>query len=79
MAPRADGFWRRPYSWIGFALSAVCILLVVWKTDFAEVWNTLRGANYAWVALAVVNVVVILALKAARWRLLFYPNQRSVD
>ena len=79
MAPRAEGFWRRPYSWIGFALSAACILLVVWKTDFAEVWNTLRGANYAWVALAVVNVVVILALKAARWRLLFYPNHRSVD
>ena len=77
MASKAKGFWRSPYHWLGLALSLGCILLVVRKTDLAQVWATLGQANFTWVALALGNVVLILVLKGARWRLLFYPHHHD--
>ena len=78
MTPRPTRLWRSPYLWVGIVFSAICLFLVLRQVDLTATWQALSQANYALVALAAANVVLILALKAARWRLLFYPTQRDV-
>jgi len=78
MTTHQRGFWRNPYNWIGLALSLACIFLIAQKMDFARVWTALAQADYWWVVLALTNVVLILALKAVRWRLLFYPEHKGI-
>jgi len=43
--------------------------------DWLEVGFAIRRSNYAWLAAALLSVMVTLVLLTARWRLLFYPDQ----
>jgi len=70
---------RGHYIWLGIALSVICLLLVLRQVDLAATWQTLFLVDYTLVIIATANVVLILLVKAARWRLLFYPSQRDVD
>jgi len=76
---RSNRLWRSPYLWLGIVFSAVCLFLVLRQVDLSAVWDVLSRANYALVALAAANVILILMVKTARWRLLFYPHQRDVE
>jgi uncharacterized membrane protein YbhN (UPF0104 family) len=79
MIPGPKRVWRSPYLWLGIAVSLVCLVLVLRQLDFAATWDALSQADYGLVALATGNIVLILAAKAARWRLLFYPSHRDQD
>ena len=78
MTSRSNRLWRSPYLLVGIVFSAICLFLVLRQVDLTAVWDVLSQANYALVALATANVTLILMIKAARWRLLFYPSQRDV-
>lgn len=64
--------------WFGLALSAASVYLVVRGITWAEVSGTLLHVRWWPVLLAWLVVIVTLASKAERWRLLFWPQHRRV-
>jgi len=52
---------------------------VLRQAPIRALWEVLSEADYALVALALANVVLILIAKTSRWRLLFYPLQQDAD
>jgi len=64
--------------WLGLGLSAASVYLVVRGITWAEVSSTLLHVRWWPVLLAWLVVIVTLASKAERWRLLFWPQHRQV-
>ena len=62
----------------GTALSLLCLALAFKGIDFREVWTALMLTNYGFVLIAIAMVVVGVFVRAARWRLLFYPRHRKL-
>lgn len=62
--------------WIGTAVSLACIALILWLVDPQEVLEALRVAQYSYLALCAALMVLFLALRAVRWRVLL-DNQVS--
>ena len=61
--------------WIGILISIIALVFAFRQVDFGNVWSALAGANY-WLLLAsLVPLLLFLALRAIRWRLLFHPKQ----
>ncbi|MFN8557343.1 MAG: lysylphosphatidylglycerol synthase transmembrane domain-containing protein [Dehalococcoidia bacterium] len=58
----------------GVLISALFLYLALRGVHFSEVGAALRGANYFWLVPATAALVASLALRALRWRLLFYPR-----
>ncbi|HEY0387287.1 MAG TPA: lysylphosphatidylglycerol synthase transmembrane domain-containing protein [Gaiellales bacterium] len=54
----------------GTAVSAVVLAALLWFTDPGEIWQTLSGADPAWVALAIAVNIATVPVMAWRWRLL---------
>lgn len=54
--------------WIGMAVSAVFIALLFFRTDPSKMVEALRGANYWWVAPAVLVYVLSVWVRAVRYR-----------
>ena len=61
---------KRSSVWIGTAVSLACIALILWLVDPQEVWHALQIARYDYLALCALCMVLFLALRAVRWRLL---------
>ncbi len=61
--------------WIGIVISIIALAFAFRQVNFAAVWRALLGANYWFLALSIVPLVVFLVLRAFRWRVLFYPQQ----
>jgi glycosyltransferase 2 family protein len=59
---------------VGFALSAVALILAFRNVEFSDVGTALRSASYGWIVPAVALITLSLAVRAYRWRLLFYPQ-----
>lgn len=54
--------------WLGIALSAACLVAIFVIIDPREILDALRGANFVYVALSTVGIIVFLLLRAVRWR-----------
>ncbi len=64
---------RSPRIWLGVALSALFIVIFLWRTDFTEIGDAFRHANYWW-ALASIPVYFIAAyFRGWRWKYLLRP------
>jgi glycosyltransferase 2 family protein len=60
---------------IGLALSALCLYLAFRKISWTGLRDALVVADWGWVVLASVVVVVSTFLKAVRWKTLFLPRR----
>ena len=58
---------------MGFAISAVALVLVFRSVDVAAAWDALRTAQSQWVALMVGFIIADVLLRALRWRVLLAP------
>ncbi len=54
--------------WLGIAVSALFIGLLLFRTDLSMVLDAFRGANYWWVAPAIVAYFVSVWVRAVRYR-----------
>ena len=68
----------RVHIWAGIALSLLFLALAFKGINFREVWTALLLTNCRFVLIAVGAVLVGVLVRAARWRLLFYPRQRQL-
>lgn len=62
--------WR---FWLGLGISVVCLVLVFRGVDLQELAAALRTAKYLWLLPAIGFLAVSLAVRAIRWRGLFFP------
>lgn len=60
----------------GFVLTFVFLGLVFWKTDFVELGQAFRTANYAYLAPAALCTLVSYLLRTARWGRILAPTKR---
>jgi uncharacterized protein (TIRG00374 family) len=58
---------------LGFGISIVALVLVFRSVDVAAAWETLKGADPAWVGLLVVFISADVLLRAVRWKVLLAP------
>ncbi len=70
--------WR----WGRIVAGSVISLLLLWlafrQASAVQLWNRLAAADYRFVALALVCVLLSPLARAARWRLLFHPRQADL-
>jgi uncharacterized protein (TIRG00374 family) len=62
--------------WIGIAVSVIFILLFVRSTDFGEVRDAFRDANYWWVLASLPVYYAGLWMRTIRWQYLLRPVKR---
>ncbi len=78
-----DERWRRlllnRQLWLGLFFSAGCLVLAMVGIDIGEMATALRSANPAWLAAAVLSVLLTNWAKSWRWWLLLYTTPRSAD
>jgi uncharacterized protein (TIRG00374 family) len=60
---------------LGIIISIVFLYLVVRGIDPKELWLVFRAADYRFVIPAAVLIMLISWVRAARWRLLIYPDR----
>ena len=60
--------WRRPQFWIGMVLSILCLGAIFWIIDPGEIWQALQTANYTFLALSALGLLLSQFLRAIRWR-----------
>src|SRR6266545_3222904 len=69
--------WRKAWSrpWVGgLAIVSLGMLAwVLWRASLAEVWRSLRSAEYSLIALGIPVILAGLIFRALRWRLLLLP------
>ncbi|MFQ5595676.1 MAG: lysylphosphatidylglycerol synthase transmembrane domain-containing protein [Anaerolineae bacterium] len=63
--------WR---FWLGFGISAVCLVLVFRGVNVQELISALRAADYVWLAPAAGLFVVSMVVRTVRWQGLFFPQ-----
>ena len=63
---------------LGLAISLLCLWLALRDIALDALLVSLRQAQPAWVALALLSVLLTNLAKAVRWRLLFYPHHRHL-
>lgn len=56
--------------WLGFGLSAICIIGILLFINPAEIWATLQTADYRYLLVSAVCTVLFLVFRAFRWHLL---------
>ena len=61
---------RQRRFWLGVAISFVCLVLVVRRVRWTDVWEALSQANALLLVAAVTLVVMLLAARTARWGVL---------
>ena len=64
---------KRWQFWVGVAISAFFLYLVLRKVDFTLLWQTLRTANYWWLLPGVGVYFIALWARAWRWHYLLRP------
>ena len=61
---------------IGLLLAIVLLWLFFRGTDFGVVWDSVRTANFAWIAVAVIATYANYFVRAVRWQVLLAPIGR---
>jgi len=64
---------KRPFFWVGAAVSAGALALAARGLRFGEVADALGGANYLWLIPALAALLAGFYLRAFRWEVLFHP------
>ena len=59
---------------VGIIISAIALYIAFVGVDWGGVGHALRDANYWLLLLALPLLFVFIAIRAQRWRLLFYPD-----
>jgi uncharacterized protein (TIRG00374 family) len=67
---------RNPRVWIGIAVSALFLALLLRQVDRAELIAALREVRLSWLALAVVVELAALWVRGLRWREVLTPTVR---
>src|SRR6185437_6983515 len=62
--------------YLGFLVTGGFIVLLLWKTDVHELATALASANYFWVALIVVCVLLSYTFRTIRWRWILRPTRQ---
>jgi uncharacterized membrane protein YbhN (UPF0104 family) len=70
---------RRPWFWLGIALSVLCFWLAARSVSFVELKESLNSARYAWLLPAVVTVAAAVFTRAWRWVLLLDKREHLLD
>jgi uncharacterized protein (TIRG00374 family) len=63
---------------LGIVFTAASVLLLVRLIDWETAWVTLKGADPAYIVLAITSLLLSLTAKAIRWRLLL-PDESTVS
>jgi len=72
--------WAPALRWTAGALFSLAFLWLASRgVDWASAWRGIRGADPAMLLLALATVVATAWLRAARWRLMFYPEHRRLS
>jgi len=61
---------------LGLLISVIALALVFRSVDVAAAWETVRGAQWQWVALLLLLVIGDVMLRALRWKVLLTPLAR---
>jgi len=56
--------------WVGFIISAACIVFAFWGIDWHAFLDTFKQISWGWFAIALLWVVPVLWVRAYRWKLL---------
>ena len=56
--------------WLGLAVSALFLTLFLYRIDYSETWDALRGANYLYVVPAIAVYFGSLWFRTIRWQYL---------
>ena len=56
--------------WLGLAVSALFLVLFLYRIDYSETWDALRGANYLYVVPAIAVYFGSLWFRTLRWQYL---------
>jgi len=81
---RANGLWQQAnvrglQVALGTGISVVCLWLAFRDVPFSQVMAVFSQADYRFVALALVLVLVSPLVRAVRWRLLYHPDQKGLS
>lgn len=81
---RANGLWRQAnvrglQVALGTGLSVIFLWLAFRDVPFSQVTAAFSQADYRFVGLALVMVLVSPLARAARWRLLYHPDQKGLS
>ena len=68
-----------PRFWLGVAVTAVFVGLLLVRLDYGEMVDALARANYAWLIPAIVVYFFSFALRSLRWRFLLRPFHPAVS
>ena len=63
-------------TWLGILISAVFLYLAFRKTDWGQTWLMVKHADFRYLLLAAVILMLAFVLRALRWRYLLYPTAR---
>jgi uncharacterized protein (TIRG00374 family) len=63
--------------WIGCIISLILIVLFFYQVDFGEIGQALATARYIFVLPAIAVLVIVMGLKAWRWRYLLRPLKKT--
>jgi glycosyltransferase 2 family protein len=54
--------------WLGIAISLICLAAIFLFIEPAEIWQALQTANFAYLGLTAVGILLFLFFRAIRWR-----------
>ena len=60
--------------WLGLLTSLLCVVWAIQALDWAAVAQALAHANYVWVSIGVLTVLLTILVRVARWQALLYPQ-----
>ncbi|MEZ4501141.1 MAG: lysylphosphatidylglycerol synthase transmembrane domain-containing protein [Dehalococcoidia bacterium] len=66
--------WRQPRVWLGLAVSAIFLVLLLRQVDGGELLDALRDVEVGWLVVALAVYLGALWLRALRWRLILRPH-----
>lgn len=72
---RSWGAFRNWRFWLGLLISLGSLVLLFRGVQFQELGSALRSVELVWLLPAVGLLVISLAVRAVRWRLLFFPQR----
>ncbi len=79
----SPGSWRRLLPWLNIALTTVLVVAGLWylstRLSLASIGQALAGASPAYVALAILIMLVTIALKGWRWQIMFLSDHPRVS
>ncbi len=58
--------------WIGIGVSLICLLLIFWLIDPAEIWQALKTAQYRYLLLGSAGILGFLLFRAVRWQFMLH-------